>query len=639
MTPRRALAAAAALTLALAVRPAHAEPPLATFEDSAKGARADERYVFCRTPKMPLGRDALELCPLAKETPGCEGFARACDEELKPRTEPKAERTLDRVGPVLAAIGKVLVWAFLFAIAAALIVPIVRALLAARRRGARPADKPAGAAKPREVEGAEAAAELARGDALEALGRADRALADGRHDESTSLYLAAMLRALDARGLVTIARHRTNGEYVRACDDAHAREDLRHVVREVDLAEFGHAAPTRDRAEAVAARARRLVATLVAGALLLAGCAAPPKKRPRVDDPAGLELFADALAREGLAVSAPPSSLTNLPLVEPGARSPVLFVDASRTALEEDSAARLVRWVESGGVLVLAGSPATWPAAFDAHPAPCPEGIARFDDGGWVGLDAETLDDDVLPAPPPPADVRIRDRSCFARAGSLALARSGSASFAARFDHGKGLVVAVGSAEPFTNVALSRPTGARAVAYTLRALGEPMSRGGAVWIARPDDGVPPPTNPLSALARAGLVQGLVHGLVFAVLLFLAAGVRHARATPERPPTRRAFVEHVLATGAFYAKRRAARHALAAQAKYADEEIRGRSPRDPAEALRAAAAASGATVEELERLLAFAAAPGDDDRKPAEDLADLAALTRIVGRLQKPAKEV
>ncbi len=99
------------------------------------------------------------------------------------------------------------------------------------------------------------------------------------------------------------------------------------------------------------------------------------------------------------------------------------------------------------------------------------------------------------------------------------------------------------------------------------------------------------------------------------------------------------MEHVLATGAFYAKRRAARHALAAQARYADEEIRGRAPRDPAEALRAAAATSGTSVEELERLLAFATAQGDDDPKTNQDLADLAALTRIVGRLQKPTKEV
>jgi hypothetical protein len=51
-----------------------------------------------------------------------------------------------------------------------------------------------------------------------------------------------------------------------------------------------------------------------------------------------------------------------------------------------------------------------------------------------------------------------------------------------------------------------------------------------------------------------------------------------------PPRRRAFAEHVEATGALYARTRSATHALAAYAHFVDERLRAKAPRGTGPAL-------------------------------------------------------
>ncbi len=67
----------------------------------------------------------------------------------------------------------------------------------------------------------------------------------------------------------------------------------------------------------------------------------------------------------------------------------------------------------------------------------------------------------------------------------------------------------------------------------------------------------------------------------------------------------------------------------------EEELLGRSPRDAAQAIGGAARAARMSEEEVRRLLALAHTR-PDDRKEAEDLADLRALSALVARLH--AKE-
>lgn len=638
---RRAALAVLEVAIALGAAPSALAAPLEHLDDTQAEAMKDPRWEFCSNPPRPLRPDALEVCPLAASAPRCEALEAACDEALAKKTPPKIDLgALERVGPVLAAIGKVFVWLFVIAIAIGLLVPIVRAILGALPDKARGDDarRAAAAKRPADDGATVELATLTRGDALEVLARADRALAEGALDRSASLYLAAMLRALDARGLVVIAKHRTNGEYVRGCEDDDARAELREVVRTVDRAEFGGVPATRDRAEDVAARARRLVSALVAIAALalcVSGCNAPAKPRPPVRDPAGTELLVDLLSREGLGVTPPPASLATLPMPEEGATAPVLVVDAERTPLEEDSAGHLARWVEAGGALVLAGAPASWPEALGVQAKACGSTTILVPPPRPWDPDVEEEDDESSrrPPPPPPARMSLPAASCLAgdRAEILAEAGAhGGPAFALLRPHGKGVVLAMGSPDPLTNVALARPETARAVGWVLGSMGERLARGRTVWIAGAEDGIPPPSNPLSALARAGLLAGVVHGLVFAAILFLAYGVRHARAQPTPPPARRAFVEHVVATGAFYKRRRASAHALRAYARWVEEELLGRSPRDAAEVVRSAARAAEVPEEEVRRLLALAHAE-PDDRKEAEDLADLRALAALVGR--------
>ena len=111
-----------------------------------------------------------------------------------------------------------------------------------------------------------------------------------------------------------------------------------------------------------------------------------------------------------------------------------------------------------------------------------------------------------------------------------------------------------------------------------------------IRFARSIDGIAPPSNPFSALVQAGLGRGAWHALAASVVLFLTFGIRQARARPAAPKPRRAFAEHVEATGAFYGRARALGHALASYGRFAEMRLRERVPRggDPVQFLAARA---------------------------------------------------
>src|SRR5262249_3121519 len=138
-------------------------------------------------------------------------------------------------------------------------------------------------------------------DAEVALRLAEEHRARGELKKALGLYLAASLAALDRRGAIRIARHRTNGENVRACEEETARTPLRGTVRAVAEVEFGGAAPTDDAVLRVATRAQaivRVAATAIALAALALGCSAVRKGA----DPAGDELPIEVLRRNGFNV-------------------------------------------------------------------------------------------------------------------------------------------------------------------------------------------------------------------------------------------------------------------------------------------------------------------------------------------------
>jgi hypothetical protein len=605
------------LVLVLAPRPALAAPG-DDARDAARAARQEGGYTFCSAPsKAPLGKQ-WSMCTLAEEVDGCEAFVRACGDRIARKEDEDRHGLLDGLARVLGRLAQLFAFALVAVIVLVVAIPVVLAIAKARRdrqlgdRAAR-----ANAATPlappppeaQEIAGAEAALRAAEDHARR--GELDRALA---------LYLAASLSALDHRGAIRIAKHRTNGEYVRACTEAGARQPLREIVREVDRAVFGKVAPTRDAVAEVASRATRLVrAAAAAGAmalaLLLAGCGGLDARAfgGGRSDPSSDDLPIDVLRRSGFTVAHLDTSLATLPM--PGEENAPRVVLAADVALDEEAEAHLLRWVEAGGVLVLMAQAAAWPKELEAkhEAAPTRDLVVDDDDDAWGRA------------------VRVRGaRVAHAQAivwrDAQPVAKLGTQIYAARKPLGDGAVLGVANADLFTNLSAARPDNAAALVTLLRRASDARD----IRVAGRADGVQPPSNPIASLVSAGLGKGAAHALVACLLLFLAVGVRQARARPAAAPTRRAFAEHVEATGAFYGRARAHAHALAAYGRFVEVRLRERLPRG-ADPIALLASRAGAPREEVARAYVRATEARPEDAARGDELTTIRDLRAIVAK--------
>lgn len=619
--------------------------------EHVQAARREGRYTFCSKPRRPLMTEQRELCTLAEGVEGCEALVAACKGDVPAEKKPSGS-TWETVMQALASLAKVLVWLLVALVVVAIAAPLVIAVMRARRNKA-VADAPRALNEARHV------AERARPPEPETISDAEAALRDadeharrGDLARALSLYLAASLSALDRRGAIRLARHRTNGEYVRACAADPSCWPLRDIVREVDRVEFGKVPPTGESVAHVASRATTLVrggagaggatsraasiatSLMMVLALLSIGCSGGGHGPSTGDDPAGDELPMDVLRRSGYAISYLSTSLTALPIPEGNTgHPPVLVVDLERVPLEDESTAHLMRWVQEGGVLVMFGSPLLWPAELKATEEPASDDHV------------EVVSDDVNAR-----GARVGRRRAMTWADSEAVAFVGDRSvYAAHKPHGRGVVLGVVGRELFTNVGVTRPDNASALAALLdiamieRRLADDergvttIATTFEVRVARREDGIPPPSNPFSALVQAGLGRGVWHALAAAVVLFLAFGIRHARARPSTPPARRAFAEHVEATGAFYGRARAMGHALASYGRFAEMRLRERVPRgtDPVAFL---AARAKVAPEEAARVWRRATEASAEDPPRGDELAtirDLGAMLESALGAQGP----
>ena len=590
--------------------PAHAQADV----DAAMRAHA---YSFCRAPHEPLSPDAVELCPHASAIPDCAGYTAAC---AKMTTPPSWSLPswwgMFALPPFLGVIFQVLMWLVVAALVLAILVPVVAAIARYRRRDdarAKKADKPSVAA-------IEPLAELvATSDEDALLARADELAAHGEYGAALQLYLAAGLRALDKRGALRITKDRTNGEYVRSCADSASKPALRDIVREVDRVQFGGEPATREAASRAAQRAVAIVKALPLALLvillpLVLGCSGAASFKPRVpgDDPAGGELLRDVLRAQGATVKGLDSSLATMPIPAAGERTPAVIVDVEQTSLDDDTRAHLARWVEAGGILVLAGSPGQWPKEFDASnawatgprkitarrllaravaPEPGEEEDDDAEEGSTSAIYARTEEHGVL----------ATDRGLKFKGASEDIAWfDDHTTYAAAIAYGKGRVLCIASDELLTNAGIAHPGNSAALVAILAATSRSDLR-----IADPEDGVSPPSTPIAALLRAGLGMGLLHAVPFIVVLFLGAGTRLSRPNPAPPPRRRAFAEHVTAVGALYARTHNGAHALASYARFADERLRARMPRGSIDVGGFLASRAGMPLDVCQRLWARA----------------------------------
>jgi len=589
------------LLAALATAAATAHPALAVMEPARAQADVDAAmrehdYPFCREPHEPLSPRAVDLCDHASAIPGCSGYVAACASATAPHPPPSTPWWLRwlTIPPFIGTVVQWLVWLLVAALVIAVVIPIARGLARIRRKEALPAEKKAPGAIAAVPLLADEVASLT--DEEQILARARELAMRGELAASMQLYLVASLRALDKRGAVRIAKDRTNGEYVRACADPGAKPALRDIVREVDRVQFGGETATPEGLERAARQAIAIVRTVPAMMLLVMlslslGCSgvSMPKPRLKGDDPAGYELMRDVVTRQGVNLHGLGSSLSTMPLPAPGERAPAVLVDTENTGFDDETREHLMAWVDAGGVLVLAGSPWSWPKELKASrataarplkltvrrlllraPSPASGDTANGEDGDDAD---EQADGDIYAHTDEHGEVVETDGMTLGGAIERVAWFTDGTLYAASVKRGHGVIVGIASDELFTNAGLARPGNAAALVAILASAARTEMR-----MASAEDGVSPPSTPIAALLRAGLGLALAHAAVFALVLFVAVGRRQARPRPMHPPRRRAFSEHVEAVGALYARARSTHHALAAYARFADERLRARMPR-------------------------------------------------------------
>jgi hypothetical protein len=597
-------------------------------------ARAEGKDGFCKSPARPLSFHARSLCPLAREVKDCEGLVAACDDDPLATKRDGPHWELGSFGSFLGLLMTGIVWVLVAAAVGILLWFIVRAIQRAQRdqKASEPAARPITIVPERAADVLET---LTDADLL--LHQADEHARRGELDRAAALYLAASLRALDRRGAIRIARHRTNGEYVRSCKEPGAKPDLRAIVNEVDRVEFGREKATPDRIRDVATRANAIVsraaqvALLSLAAILLASCAPKPGSGLRANDPIGDDLLFSLLERSGASVSRLSASLATLPIPKEGETAPLVIVDASRVPLEDETGAHLARWVEAGGRLLLAGEPGSWPESFKAKPKGTASTginvlIARTDDRD------EDDDDDDEPASTfriYPAKVGTAAALEWPQSAALATTDTHEVYGAVRAFE-RGVVIGLAGDDLLTNAGIARAPNAAALIAILSVYAD----GRKIEVARPEDGISPPDNPVSSLLHAGLGLPLAHAAAATLILMLAFGIRQARAKVSPPKTRRAWTEHIEAAGGLYARARLAPHALSAYARFVDGRLRERMPRglsDPAAFLALRANVDPAWAAQVwQRAMAARSA----DRAEGDELGTLAHLSALYAAAMK-----
>jgi hypothetical protein len=610
-------------------------PAGAAFDPNAaqaavEHALATSHYTFCEKPRLPLSERARSLCGHAAAIASCAGFAQACSShpslsdrcvESRPPREDSTEPHWT-LAPIWGQIARLLVWGLLVALGTFVLVH----LIASRRRAVKdrtladqvidPAPAPGGPPEPPPTL-----------DEEDLLLRAEQHFLAGEYALALQIYLNAALRSLDRRGAVRLGRDRTNGEYVRSCADSAARPLLREIVREVERVQFGREDPTQDRVAMTGRRAVAIVraagaAVAVAALVLVCGCGSADtcaRFETPGDDPAGLELFRDVLEGEGYHVGRLGRSLASLSEPEWWRSSaPAVVVDTEVISIDGETWGHVESWVKSGGTLIVAGSPAEWPSAFEIAAS---RGVAGDLHVAFPWSTVESDDDDEPEKLDGGAVVRADALSC--NGASPVAWMADDSVYAAIVSYGSGTVLALASDELLTNAALVRHGNAAAMTALLARLGR-----NDVLVAEPDDGVAPPSSPFSSLVRAGLGLGLVHALVAAAIVLLAAGARLTRPRQSSPPARRAFVEHVRAVGGLYERTSNAGHALGVYSRFAEERLRTRMPRGMVDVPTFLAQRSSHPVEECRELWSRGVASRGGDAARGDELAVLKRLSAL-----------
>jgi hypothetical protein len=291
-----------------------------------------------------------------------------------------------------------------------------------------------------------------------------------------------------------------------------------------------------------------------------------------------------------------------------------------------------MRWVKAGGRLFLFGGVSAWPDELDARDAKSESldvtlHFATDEDAGGDDEESHEHEDSSVAYP---AHLARSAAVRWKAVDHVVATTDHGAAYAGAALVGKGLVVGVASDDLITNLGVASPPNAKAIV----ALMQWYAGSRAIRVARAEDGVSPPSGPIASLVNAGLGLSVAHAAAFAVLLLVGFGVRQARAKATPPPARRAWTEHVAATGTLYARAKLAPHALATYAKFVEGRLRAKMPRGTSDPAAFLALRSGEDAGHCAEVWARALASRPGDRVQGDELTTLSQLRALYAKAVK-----
>jgi hypothetical protein len=537
---------------------------------------------FC-TRSDYKARPDPELCKLSKtELQRCPGLKKLCEAPPEPK-----RRDLSSFA-WLGYLGDILFWGIIVVLGVILVLAIARALMSFARERAEASPSPR--TTPERPEPTAAEARLPREtDVDRLLARAKAEAAAGRYEEALRYIHGALVHALNGAGHIRVDPARTNGDYLR---ELRARPQLyapvREVFRGIEGVQFGGRAPSGELFQQMLDRVLPILRNVITlFALLLAvqsigACSSAVGDQPE-RSPRGMHVLTALLQDNGTKV--------RKRIRDIGAIDPEVAEVLALGEVDEDALKKLLEWVNLGGSLTITTPLESVEAAskIKFNGAPCSGKLALGPGFEATPLKLSALGGRTLSVP---AEDEDSTHWTFANCDGRPYVASAS--------YGDGTITVVAESELFSNASLSVGDNAHfavsllnSPGHTLEIVG-PWTGGGA-------------SSPLMSIRNAGLGPALLQLLVFALLFAWHYGTAFGKRRDPLGIARRAFVEHVQALGAVYARARASRFVLAAYGAWAFDRLRERTA--PGEAVGvidlagAVARKTGTSQAEVVELLA------------------------------------
>lgn len=508
------------------------------------------RHRFCHADDYRLDLGDLPLCGLSSEAKErCPGIEKACQSpHLEDFNWDFSLGNLD-LGD-LAAVARAFFWTVILLGLAALIVSIARRVIATHAD-----EEPLDESTELEADESPVPQVATETDVDRLLARARGAAERGDYPAAIRDAYAALLRKLDADGLIEIHRSRTNGDYRRRLRErAELHAEFSQISRTVEAVQFGSQAPTEQRWRAFFDKVNGIVGRttiflfLAASALVNSGC---HERWARASDlgcgenPGGYSVLCEMLRVDGANVR------RRIEKVDRVDDAVVQIIALPGTDLNESEWEVVDEWVKKGHTLVLAG------------------GLSPMHKRLGVYLDPDRCNEPSEVAPGSTLFYGSDTRLATLREWPLetntrevwAIVECDQGPTVLGMQHGEGTVLFLSNTALLTNVSMAAADNARFAVNLLSQSGfsvEVFSD----WTGSGSQ------NPLEALSAANLTPWVLQLLVLGVLIGLWRGPHFGRPRDLTAEKRHAFVEHIQALGLRYARSKASGHVLASYAGWA-----------------------------------------------------------------------